>query len=334
VGKDCGISTLFVALLVGTACGGGTPSSGATAENPSTVQFAIGDPAPPVLIQAGIKGSEFAHLQMKFVVVDGCVAALPLFQNGSLAGLSDCAEPPIPIAHDKHIPFRVVYDNGSAPIFLLARPGIKSASDLKGKTIAAVGGSSGYFSLQNYLKKNGLGLSDVKYVDMPVQQQVAAFITKQIDAAYTWDPANSALRKAGAIELDTTPTGGYTLFSGDFITKHPAVVQAWVCSMTAVARRLQNSPASVYADMAAANNESVETVKSQLQGQVLAQVDQYNADWMGTVDGAPTHWANFISDYSLALVQQGRISAPMTPEQVQAQFDPRFVKVAHDGGCK
>ena len=92
---------------------------------------------------------------------------------------------------------------------MVVKPGITKISDLKGKTVAASApGTAPYFALAWMLKKNGLGLKDVKIVNLEPQAAANAIIagTAGIDAAMTYEPYLSAVRakpEAGTIIATT-----------------------------------------------------------------------------------------------------------------------------------
>ena len=91
---------------------------------------------------------------------------------------------------------------------LAVRADIKSIKDLKGKRVAAwAPGTSPYFLLSWFLKKNGLSIKDVTIVSLDAQGAANAFITNQdIAAAATYEPYLSAVRakpEAGRIIATT-----------------------------------------------------------------------------------------------------------------------------------
>ena len=92
---------------------------------------------------------------------------------------------------------------------MVVKPGITKISDLKGKTIAASPpGTSPYFALAWFLKKNGLSVKDVKVVTLEPQPAANAMIagTDGIDAGMTYEPYLSAVRakpEAGKIIATT-----------------------------------------------------------------------------------------------------------------------------------
>jgi NitT/TauT family transport system substrate-binding protein len=79
---------------------------------------------------------------------------------------------------------------------MAARHEIKSIKDLKGKTVAASApGTSPYFALAWFLKKNGLSVKDVTVVNLEPNPAATAFITGQNDAAMTYEPYLSKVRE-------------------------------------------------------------------------------------------------------------------------------------------
>jgi NitT/TauT family transport system substrate-binding protein len=78
----------------------------------------------------------------------------------------------------------------------VARAPIKTADDLRGKKVAFTQGSPSQFLLAWYLAKAGIPLSAISsvYVDDPTRA-AQAFSGRQVDAAVTWEPNLSELRK-------------------------------------------------------------------------------------------------------------------------------------------
>lgn len=80
---------------------------------------------------------------------------------------------------------------------LAVRANVNSIKDLKGKTVAASApGTSPYFLLSWFLKKNGLSPKDVTVVNMEPGPAAQAFIAGNNDAAATYEPYLSAVRAA------------------------------------------------------------------------------------------------------------------------------------------
>lgn len=91
---------------------------------------------------------------------------------------------------------------------LAVRNDIKTIKDLKGKKVAAwAPGTSPYFLLSWFLKKNGLSVKDVTVVSLDPQNAAKAFVSGQdLAAAATYEPYISSVRndpKSGKIIATT-----------------------------------------------------------------------------------------------------------------------------------
>ena len=91
----------------------------------------------------------------------------------------------------KGVPVKVISSaqtEGSG-IIVTKHSGIKSAADLKGKSIATPGEASiQHVLLSNYLDKNGLSIKDLNVSAMKVPSMNDALKTKQIDGIITFQP--------------------------------------------------------------------------------------------------------------------------------------------------
>ena len=96
------------------------------------------------------------------------------------------------------------YSNGNDMI--IAKPGIKSVKDLKGKKIGLEVGLVEHLMLLNALKKNGLTEADVTIVNTPTGQTPQVLASGQVDAIAAWQPnAGQALKAvAGSTAIYTS----------------------------------------------------------------------------------------------------------------------------------
>lgn len=95
------------------------------------------------------------------------------------------------------------YSNGNDKI--VARPGIRSVKDLKGKKIGVEFGCLSHALLINALTRNGLKESDVKLVNMPTHQAAQILETGEVDAVVAWQP-----HSGNALEVVKGSTTVYT----------------------------------------------------------------------------------------------------------------------------
>ncbi|MEA5412681.1 ABC transporter substrate-binding protein [Synechococcus sp. BA-120 BA3] len=91
------------------------------------------------------------------------------------------------------------YSNGGDVI--LARPGLATMQDLKGKRIGVEATALGAIFLGRALELNGLSPQDVKAVSLELSDHEAAYRAGKVDAVVTFGPARTNLLKAGAIPL-------------------------------------------------------------------------------------------------------------------------------------
>ena len=134
---------------------------------------------------------------------------------------------------------------------MAVRNSIAKIADLKGKTVGVdAPGTTGYFTLGWFLKKNGLSVKDVKTTTLSPQAAANAFNTgTDIDAALTYEPYLSAVREnktAGKIIATTLDypmvmdTFGCT---PKFIKENPKAVQAMVNSYFEALEMINKEPA-------------------------------------------------------------------------------------------
>jgi NitT/TauT family transport system substrate-binding protein len=133
---------------------------------------------------------------------------------------------------------RIVAGTASGGAFLVVRPSIKSAADLKGKKVASPQlGNTQDISLRYWLKQQGLttdtnGGGDVHVIPEDNSTTVTAFQTGAIAGAWVPEPYATKLIKAGGHilvnEASLWPGGQYVttllVVRTDFLNAHPDVV--------------------------------------------------------------------------------------------------------------
>jgi len=85
------------------------------------------------------------------------------------------------------------YSNGNDMI--IAKPGINSIKELKGKKIGVEIGFVDHLLLLNALKKNGLTESDVELVNVPTNETPQVLASGQVDAIGAWQPSSGIALK-------------------------------------------------------------------------------------------------------------------------------------------
>jgi NitT/TauT family transport system substrate-binding protein len=80
------------------------------------------------------------------------------------------------------------YSNGNDMV--VAKPGIDSLKDLKGKKIGVEIGFVGHLLLLNGLEKNGLTEADVELINVPTNETPQVLASGEVDAVVAWQPSS------------------------------------------------------------------------------------------------------------------------------------------------
>ncbi len=146
---------------------------------------------------------------------------------------------------------------------MVVRDSIASIADLKGKTVAASApGTSEYFGLAWYLKKNGLSVKDVKVVNLAAGPAAQAFLAGQNDAAMTYEPYLSKVRAQPTAGKIIATTLDYPMVldtfgcSPGFIDANPKAVKALADSYFEAIELIAKDPTKSYGIMGAASKQS------------------------------------------------------------------------------
>ena len=113
------------------------------------------------------------------------------------------------------------YSNGADA--LLARPGLGSLAELKGKRVGLEANAVGAYMLAQALETAGLLPSDITAVPVPIASQEEAYGAGRVDAVVTFDPVRSRLLGHGAQSLfDSSQIPGEI---ADVLIARPEVLQ-------------------------------------------------------------------------------------------------------------
>jgi len=95
-----------------------------------------------------------------------------------------------PIAAEEGVGIKLVaYTNASyGTDKIILGPGIKSAGDLKGKSVAVLEGGLTQIYMGVWLEQNGLAFDDVSYVNVIMDDAVAAMVSGKVAGGEFWEP--------------------------------------------------------------------------------------------------------------------------------------------------
>jgi aliphatic sulfonates family ABC transporter substrate-binding protein len=169
------------------------------------------DPNVPLYIAREKKMFEAEGLKPDYVKF---LAAPPMFaalQSASV-DVADMGLAPAIIGKSQGIDIKIVAIalDVSATNVLVAGKGVKisSPNDLKGKRVGAQRGTTPYFGLVRYLESSGLGIKDIKFVDLTAPNIVPAFRQGELDAAWVWSPWQNMLVAMGGTPVTSNKAVG------------------------------------------------------------------------------------------------------------------------------
>lgn len=160
--------------------------------------------------------------------------AIRAFKNGALEA---CAftldEVLILIGEGVELEIVLIMDVSDGGDVILANPGIKSVSELKGKRVGIESSAVGAYVGSRAFELAGLKKGDVEIVSILASEAETAFKSGQIDAAVTFDPHRSKLLKHGKVEIFNSKeiedeVIDVLVVRKDYKQKHPEVVQTLI----------------------------------------------------------------------------------------------------------
>jgi NitT/TauT family transport system substrate-binding protein len=128
----------------------------------------------------------------------------------------------------------LVNDNSTGNDQIIARPGITSVADLKGRKVAAEQGTVDHYLLLLALQKAGLTEKDVQFTPLLTDAAAAAFVAGKVDAVGVFAPfTTTALGLKGSTAIATSKDfpgaiPDHLVFSAGFVKAHKTEVQALV----------------------------------------------------------------------------------------------------------
>jgi NitT/TauT family transport system substrate-binding protein len=162
----------------------------------------------------------------------------------------------------------LVNDNSTGNDQIIARPGITSIADLKGKKVAAEQGTVDHYLLLLALRKAGLTEKDVQFTPLVTDAAAAAFVAGKVDAVGVFAPfTTTALGLKGSTAIATSKDfpgaiPDHLVFGSDFVKDHPTQVQAMVQTWFDTTAWIKANPAKAVDIMAKRGGVSAADYKS------------------------------------------------------------------------
>jgi NitT/TauT family transport system substrate-binding protein len=221
----------------------------------------------------------------------------------------------------------LVNDNSTGNDKIIAKAGINTMSDLKGKVISTEKGTVDHYLILLAMKKAGLTPKDVTFKFMDTQKAAEAFAAGQVDATAVFAPfTNTALKKAGSKELASSKDfpgaiSDVLAFRRSFVESNPEVVQATVNTWFETLDYIKSHQAQANEIMAKKANVSVAEYAEFDKGiKIFSPADNIKAFQAGTDQTSLA--------FSAEALKKGVIELGITKNSpdLSKLFDDRFIK--------
>ena len=151
---------------------------------------------------------------------------------------------------------------------IVARNGIKSIADLKGKSVAvSAPGTSPYFLVAWMLNKNHMTMKDINVVTLEPDAAAEAFIAGSNDAASTYEPYLSSVRNKPKVGHILATTLDYPMImdtvgcSPKWLKANPKTAKALTDSYFDALDMIAKDPDQAYTIMGAASKQTAKEFK-------------------------------------------------------------------------
>jgi NitT/TauT family transport system substrate-binding protein len=225
----------------------------------------------------------------------------------------------------------LVNDNSTGNDEIIARPGINSIADLKGKKVAAEQGTVDHYLLLLALQKAGLTEKDIQFTPLLTDAAAAAFVAGKVDAVGVFAPfTTTALGLKGSKAIATSKDfpgaiPDHLVFGADFVKNHPTEVQAMVQTWFDTTAWIKANPDEAIAIMAKRGGVSAADYKSYDAGTtIFTRQQNLDAFASGSTPANLDYQAGQIGDF---LVATGL--AEEKPS-VDGLLDPQFVQAVKE----
>lgn len=201
---------------------------------------------------------------------------------------------------------------------VIAQSSIASITDLKGKKVGVPQGTSGDMILRMALTKAGMTIADIQMVPMDPSTIVAAFTSKQIDAAGIWYPLIDTIKprvpdmKELAANKDFYPQTSFIntfVARNEVVQQNPDTVKTFLRVMKkAMDYRVANLDRSIEITTAFLNAPANATANVARSRKMLTSKELEAF----TKDGTVNKW---LLDFNKMFQDFGTVKDPLPPEQ-------------------
>jgi taurine transport system substrate-binding protein len=246
--------------------------------------------------------------------------------------------PPAAIGITRDLPYEGIFVlNMLGPVEGLAgrkSKGVATVKDLEGKTVAVPFGSTTHYLLIAALTEAGVAPTRVKMLDMSPSDAVAAWLRKDIDAAYIWEPGlgrmvaddGQIVTDSGAMARRGFPTWDVSVVMKRFSQKYPALVTKFVKSECAAIDYWNAKPEETAQIIAKELSLPVEDARRMMKGTGMVPCsEQVKAEYLGS-STKKGRFADTLLSTSTFLVEQKRLPSVKDRAGYEAFLNPSYIE--------
>ena len=337
------VAVVVVVAVVAVVASRDGSSSSSAAKPGFTVAYGQGNVANADSIihsQASLAATIPARLH--YVPFDAGVTAIAELRSGSLQAISGVGNPPVVGAIGNGTDVVVVIAQSFDADALIVPPDIATPSQLAGKSVGVLVGSSEDFELRGWLARQHL-TGSVKVVGLSSEQAVAAaYLAGTLQGAYVQAGPEAQLTAKGGHALTDAekiaklgiPGLNVVAVSGAAIKAHPDLVQRYVCAEVAATKDFTGPDADKYlSESAGVQGVAANLIVSATKDYPFIPLDQ-QLHWLGS--SSNDTGSQIVKAYAQTaqfLLGQGRISSVPSDAVLAAHVDSSFVRKALSGAC-
>lgn len=212
----------------------------------------------------------------------------------------------------------------------------QTVADLRGATIAAPFGATTHYHLLTALDLAGVDAADVRVLDMPPTEMLAAWQRGDIDGGFVWEPTLAAMLEndgrvliaSGALAEQGYVTGDIGIVRNGFAEQYPEIVVQYIRNQIRAVELIRDNP--VRAAEAIAAELSLDATEARRQMDSLVFVDgeaQLSPEYLGTPE-RPGSLADVFVETGRFLAEQDTISEAPGRSRVIEFIASRFLQEA------
>ena len=236
----------------------------------------------------------------------------------------------------QNLPYEVIaiYDVEGDNESLVAKAGINSIADLKGKKVAAPFGSTTHYSLLKVLQLNNINQNELTIIDMQPPDMLAAWTRGDIDAGYVWQPTLQKMLDSGGKRLISSaevaargfPTSDVAVAHRDFTSKYPDLVAVYVQDLSKATDLFRSDPDRASQDMAKELNLTAPSALQQMKELIwLNSFEQLEPSYFGSTQ-SPGDFGNALKQTADFLVDQKTIRSAPDLATYQQAANPAYLQ--------